>query len=120
MVDFHTHTFMCEHAAGKPEQYIEAALARGISILGFSDHAPLPDGLREGVTMYPHQTEEYISMIEALREKYDTRISVRLGFEVDFPLRPSFDRKYFTDSRIDYLIDVHIKCTHTPHSIGPI
>jgi histidinol-phosphatase (PHP family) len=104
MVDFHTHTYLCEHAVGEPEEYVNTAIKQGISVLGFSDHAPLPDGMREGITMYPHQVEDYIRLVEALREKYSGKIELRLGFEVDFPLRDSFNKSYLTDPRIDYLI----------------
>ncbi|HEY1405231.1 MAG TPA: histidinol-phosphatase HisJ [Spirochaetota bacterium] len=104
MIDFHTHTYLCEHATGNPEEYVESALAQGITILGFSDHAPLPDGLREGITMHSYQIEEYIGIVERMQNRFDGRIAIRLGFEVDFPFRDSFDRKYLIDPRIDYLI----------------
>lgn len=104
LVDYHTHTALCGHATGTVEEYIEAAIARRLSEIGFSDHAPLPEGLREGITMYDDQTEEYLSSILAHALKYKSRIAVRTGFEVDFPLHDTFDRKYFTDPRIDYLI----------------
>jgi histidinol-phosphatase (PHP family) len=104
MIDFHTHTYLCEHATGAPEEYVESAITKGIGILGFSDHAPLPEGLREGITMTERQVDEYIAIVKKLQEKYRERISIRLGFEVDFPLRDSFNRDILVDSRIDYLI----------------
>ena len=104
MVDFHTHTYLCEHATGTPEEYIAEAISKGLFILGFSDHAPLPDYLRDGISMFPHQAEEYIALIEHLKDEYKRKISIRIGFEVDFPLRDSFEKKYFDDPRIDYLI----------------
>jgi histidinol-phosphatase (PHP family) len=104
MVDFHTHNSLCEHATGTPEEYASAAVTKGLSVIGISDHAPLPDGLREGVTMRPCDVEDYISSAEAVREKFKGKISVRVGFEVDYPLHATFDSRYFTDPRIDYLI----------------
>ena len=104
MVDFHTHNSLCEHATGTPEEYAASALAKGLSVIGISDHAPLPDGLREGVTMRPGDVEQYIAAAEAAREKFKGKISVRVGFEVDFPLHPTFENRYFTDPRIDYLV----------------
>jgi histidinol-phosphatase (PHP family) len=103
-VDFHSHTFLCGHATGTPDEYIQSAIKKGIRIYGFSDHAPLPERLRENVTMSPDQTEEYIAMIDAKKREYRDRISIRIGFEVDFPLWDSFDKKYLTDPRLDYLI----------------
>ena len=104
MEDFHTHTYLCEHAKGTPREYAASAFAKGLTTLGFSDHAPLPDGFREGVTMHPHQVEEYLSMIEAVREEFRDKLNIRIGFEVDYPLRGSFDLKYMSDQRVDYLI----------------
>ena len=104
MVDFHTHTSLCEHATGSAADYVASAVSKGLSVIGISDHAPLPDGLREGVTMRPGDIEGYISSVEAARDAFTERIEVRVGFEVDFPLHDTFDRRYFTDPRIDYLI----------------
>ncbi len=104
MIDLHNHTYLCGHAYGQPSEYIECAIQRGITHFGFSDHAPLPDGLREGVTMRAGQEEEYLGMIIDEQKKYSGKIDILVGFEVDFPIRDTFNRSFFTDSRIDYLI----------------
>ncbi len=104
LVDYHNHTALCGHATGTVEEYIDAAITRGLSEIGFSDHAPLPEELREGITMRDDQPEEYLTSIQSHALKYKTRIAVRTGFEVDFPLHNTFDQRYFTDPRIDYLI----------------
>ncbi len=103
-VDYHNHTYLCEHATGMPEEYIRRALELGLAEIGFSDHAPLPEGLREGITMRPEQIETYIALIEEQREIYRDRIGIRIGFEVDYPLHDSFPASYLTDNRLDYLI----------------
>ncbi len=104
LVDYHTHTPLCGHAVGSPDDYVMAAAASGLAEIGFSDHAPLPEHLREGITMTESQTESYLSLIESTRRNAGEKIKVRTGFEVDYPLHPSFDARYFTDPRIDYLI----------------
>jgi histidinol-phosphatase (PHP family) len=104
MVDFHTHTYLCEHATGTPDEYIATAISKRLLVLGFSDHAPLPDNLRDGISMFPHQAEDYILLVENLKKEYKRKISIRIGFEVDFPPRDSFNKRYFDDPRIDYLI----------------
>ena len=104
MVDYHTHTNRCGHASGTVEEYVESALSNNILEIGFSDHAPLPESISDGYTMSASEVEPYIGSIEECRERYKDRIAVRLGFEVDFPLQGSFDKKYFSDHRIDYLI----------------
>ncbi|HSV97323.1 MAG TPA: histidinol-phosphatase HisJ family protein [Spirochaetota bacterium] len=104
LADYHTHTPLCGHAEGSPDDFIRAAVRAGLSEIGFSDHAPLPAGLREGITMLPEQVEEYLSLVEAARGRHGDAIVVRTAMEVDFPFHDSFDRRYLTDGRIDYLI----------------
>ena len=104
LADYHTHTPLCGHAEGSPDDFILAAIRAGLAEIGFSDHAPLPEGLREGITMLPEQTEEYFSMVDAARSRHGSSIAVRTAMEVDFPFHASFDRSYLADGRIDYLI----------------
>ncbi len=104
MVDYHTHTSLCGHAVGTVEEYVEAAIARGLTEIGFADHAPLPDGMREGITMRVDEVERYIALVDEARASFGGRIKVRTGLEVDFPFFDTFDVKYLSDPRIDYLI----------------
>lgn len=104
LVNYHNHTSLCGHATGTTDEYILKAIESGISELGFADHAPLPEHIRDGITMTPDQTEIYISEILSKKELYKDRISIRLGFEVDYPLFETLDRLYLVDIRFDYLI----------------
>jgi histidinol-phosphatase (PHP family) len=104
MVDYHTHTALCGHATGTIEEYVEAAIARSLAEIGFADHAPLPEGMREGITMRADEVERYISMVGEARRSFGDRIKIKTGLEVDFPFFDAFDRKYLSDPRIDYLI----------------
>ena len=38
--NYHTHTPRCRHAGGSEREYIENAIAAGMTTLGFSDHTP--------------------------------------------------------------------------------
>jgi len=40
MIDLHTHQGRCGHAAGSLVDVAGRAIARGIAVLGVSDHAP--------------------------------------------------------------------------------
>ncbi len=104
MIDYHVHTSLCGHAHGDVEEYIQAAIDAGLSEIGFTDHAPLPAGLREGITMEPGEMKTYLGMIAAAKENFRDRIKVKLGLEVDFPLFDSFDHRSLDDPRMDYLI----------------
>lgn len=102
--DYHLHTVLCGHATGTIDEYVEGAISASLGEIGFADHAPLPDALREGITMPPEKTEAYIAMVQDTAGRYRDRIEIRTGFEVDFPLHSTFDPAYFSDQRIDFLI----------------
>ena len=67
LTNFHTHTKRCLHAYGTEEDYIKAALSEGLSVLGFSDHAPFPD-YDFGMRMPYSELDEYISELDRLKE----------------------------------------------------
>ena len=79
--NYHTHTYRCNHARGSEREYIERAIARGVRVLGFSDHVPMPfpDGHQSGFRVRIEELEDYVRTLEALREEYirDFRASMR-------------------------------------------
>ena len=111
-VNLHTHTARCRHAAGEDRDYVEAALAAGIRVLGFSDHCPWPrtapfppPGYRSGVRMDPEEAEGYCASLLALRKEYAGRIDLRIGFEVEhLPWRVAAQDELFSRLPVDYLI----------------
>ena len=59
--DYHNHTPRCRHASGTEREYIETAIARGLKVLGFSDHSPylFPGDYYSTHRMFPEETEAY-------------------------------------------------------------
>jgi len=104
LTDYHNHTYLCGHATGSIDEYIESALKKGIKEICFTDHAPLPQHLRENESMKEEESEFYINEIEKRKILFKDRIEIKTGFEVEFPLLPSFNQAYFTDPRIDCMI----------------
>lgn len=86
LANYHTHTYRCHHASGTDEEYIQKAIAEGVKILGFSDHAPYiyPDGFVSYYKMAPSEAHEYYSSISALREKYSGQIEIYIGYEAEY------------------------------------
>ena len=84
--NYHTHTKRCRHAAGTDEEYVLAAIDRGLQILGFADHSPyIFDGeyystMRMPMAEYP----DYVSSVLSLREKYADKIQIKLGLELEY------------------------------------
>lgn len=102
MIDYnyHTHTSRCGHAQGTDREYIEAAITRGIKVLGFSDHI-----------LFEHKNEEskakfldYIDSLTKLKEEYKDKIEIYIGFECEhFEDRVEYFN-YLLKEKVDYLI----------------
>jgi len=86
--DYHVHTSRCGHAGGEMRAYVEAALARGLHEIAFTDHVPLyflpGDDPDPGIAMTRAELPEYVEEVYALREEFAGRIDVLLGLEADY------------------------------------
>lgn len=91
--NYHSHTALCGHASGTPREYIETAVAGGVRVMGFSDHAPFrfPDGYESGHRVKTKDAQGYMQTIRQLREEYRDRIELYVGFEMEYY------PKYFDD-----------------------
>ena len=86
LASYHTHTYRCKHATGTEEEYILKAIAEGIKILGFSDHAPMPykNGYVSYYKMHPDELGDYFSTLLSLKDKYKDQIDIKIGLETEF------------------------------------
>lgn len=84
--NYHTHTSRCHHAKGTETEYIETALKRGLTTLGFSDHAPYfyPDGYVSFYKMTPEELPDYKKTLLDLRNKYSGTIDIKIGLEAEY------------------------------------
>ena len=82
MYNFHTHTFRCHHAEGSDEDYVLQAIKNGYDTIGFSDHAPylFPNGYVSSFRMLPSDAKDYARSVDALKNKYQGKIDIKLGF----------------------------------------
>lgn len=105
--NYHTHTPRCKHASGSEREYIEAAIAKGFTELGFSDHVPqpYPDGFKSGIRMDMAELPDYTETLISLREEYKDRINILIGYEVEYSLA-YFDKllKELRRYPLDYII----------------
>ena len=108
IANYHTHTPRCNHAVGTEEEYVQAAIQRGLKILGFADHSPycgFPDGYYSGFRMKPEATPEYASTILQLRKRYQDQIALYPGVEMEYyPAYFSQTLSMLRDSGVEYLI----------------
>lgn len=89
-VDYHIHTSLCGHAIGEPSEYVEQALKKGLSEIGFADHAPLVAYEDARYTMSHVQLPLYHEMIRRVQGQYKN-FTIKLGLEADF--LPGFEKK---------------------------
>jgi histidinol-phosphatase (PHP family) len=79
--DYHVHSTFSD-GRSVPDDYINTAIAAGLSEIGFSEHLTLfketEDWNMNPVNIYP-----YINHIKTLREK-TTEIKIKIGLEVDY------------------------------------
>lgn len=81
--DYHSHTPLCRHAEGTPSQYVQAAVAAGLSEFGVSDHAPMPEPFDDW-RMAAAELPEYLDWIAESRGAAGDRIPLRAGLECDW------------------------------------
>ncbi len=86
IANYHTHTYRCGHAVGEDRQYVETAIERGLKVLGFSEHVPMPfpDGHESRFRVPRRLLEDYVQCVLDLRAEYKEDIDVRLGFEAEY------------------------------------
>lgn len=82
--DYHTHTPLCLHAEGEPEQYVDAALAAGVTEYGISDHAPQTPEPYDDWRMRESDLPRYFEWIQRAKDHAAGRIPVRCGLECDW------------------------------------
>lgn len=107
--DYHMHTPLCGHAVGNPEEYVQQAIKIGLKEIGFSDHAPMAHKPMPGITMAFDQLPQYHRLIEDVRKRFASQISIKIALESDF--LPGYEGK--TKSIIDsYPYDYIIGSVH--------
>ncbi|MBO4797542.1 MAG: histidinol-phosphatase HisJ family protein, partial [Candidatus Methanomethylophilaceae archaeon] len=81
MTDYHVHTTFSDGSAS-PEETLKAALSRGMTEIGFSDHACL--SIPQNWCMRPEQHLPYREEITRLKKAYQGKIRVLCGIEQDY------------------------------------
>ena len=99
-IDLHNHTPLCNHAEGSIDEFVKAAIEKGIDIFGFADHAPMD--FDEKYRMDFSQMREYEKEVKEAKERYKNQIDILLGYEVDF--LPNHMDKRVLNADVDYLI----------------
>jgi len=100
-VDLHNHTYLCNHANGTMQEYIQKAIKHKIDIFGFSEHAPMK--FDKKYRMRFEDLDYYKKEIYKLQQLNKGLIDIKYGFEVDY-LPKYHEELILKDKDVDYLI----------------
>jgi histidinol phosphatase-like PHP family hydrolase len=102
----HTHTAFCD-GTGDIEDFCQTAYERGLSVIGFSAHAPTAKktGIKTDWHLPDERLDEYIGSVNAARRRWAGKLPVYLGLEADYikDLTSPAD-KDFQSLGLDYII----------------
>ncbi|MCU0874640.1 MAG: histidinol-phosphatase [Pirellulaceae bacterium] len=90
LYETHSHTPLCRHAVGLPQEYADTAFRRGFHGLMVTCHNPMPHGFSAGVRMRPDEFDDYLRMVFRARQEWRGRVDIRLGIEADY--FPGYER----------------------------
>jgi histidinol-phosphatase (PHP family) len=80
--DYHSHTHLCRHAGGRPIDYAQAAVVRGIQEIACTEHIPFPNDPFPAIRMTMAELATYF---DDVREAQDSGLcTVLLGLEADY------------------------------------
>ena len=106
--DYHTHTPLCHHAQGEPEEFVAQALALGMHSYGIADHAPMPQESEpyDDWRMLTEELPQYFAWVHrAKTAAAGTGLNILCGLECDWvPGIASHIEKFRNNYQFDYLI----------------
>jgi histidinol-phosphatase (PHP family) len=82
--DSHVHTSLCRHASGEMEEYVLAAIERGLHRLTFLEHLEAGISYFESTWLTDDDFVYYHKEGQRLKDKYNGRIEISLGVEVGY------------------------------------
>ena len=102
----HTHTRFCD-GRDDVETMCRMAHEKGLTAIGFSAHAPVAakTGLQTDWHLPDEQLQPYINEVQAARRRWEGKLTVLLGFELDYikGLRSALDPD-IRALELDYII----------------
>ncbi len=98
--NLHTHTTFCD-GRSTPGELVRAALAAGLTALGFSGHSHVAG---DDTTMSPEDTAAYRAEVLRLRDAHAGRLDIGLGLEQDSLSPPPAEPYDYLISSVHYVV----------------
>lgn len=120
--NFHTHTYLCKHATGKPIDYVKKALELGYKRIAITDHGPLIDEIISNFYTRRMNFKEfyknYLPDLKEAKEVYQDKIEIFTALEIEyFPMmEPQYQMML---ARLDFLLlgQHYVYCNGRYHSV---
>lgn len=119
--NYHTHTYLCKHATGTIEEYVNRAIELGYTDIGISDHCPFTKELEKLIYSKRMNMDDFVNIylpdLEAAKEKFKDIINIHRAVEIEY-----FDE--FKDfypalsNKLDYMILGQHYIKHNNHYIS--
>jgi len=77
----HTHSIYSD-GNSQPEEYVKKAIELGFTMLGFTEHSPLP--FENTFSFKEEKKEEYLTLFNRLKTNYQGSIELALAMEIDY------------------------------------
>ena len=104
VIDYHLHSRLCRHGDGEIYEYVEAAIEKGLSEIGFAEHIPVPDLDDPTGRMVIEDWDVYVKDVFDAKAKYP-EIDIRFGIEADYlPGFMEYIEKFVHNYTFDYVI----------------
>ncbi len=102
--NFHSHTLYCNHSDLSVEESIRLHKEAGYTVLGISEHAPIP-GYTDSFRLQEEQVDEYIEEVREAAGRVEG-IEVLCGVEAEYILGDREHLEYLRELRkkADYLV----------------
>ncbi|HBV31369.1 MAG TPA: histidinol phosphate phosphatase [Verrucomicrobiales bacterium] len=81
--DYHMHTPLCRHAEGEPTEYAARAASLGLTEIGFTEHAPMPDDDFDDWRMLESELDLYHEKLDQA-ERDNPNVTIRRSLEIDY------------------------------------
>ena len=108
MVDYHMHSYLCRHGDGEIYQYVESAIDKGLTEIGFSEHIPIPDLDDPTGRMVFDDWDVYVQDVMDAQKRY-SEIKIRFGIEADYlPAHMAFIENFVSQYPFDFVIGSRI------------
>jgi histidinol-phosphatase (PHP family) len=83
-MDGHVHTRLCKHAIGEMEEYVQAAIQRGLATLIFLEHLEADIAYQPPSWLSDEDFAYYFQEGTRLKQRYQGLLDIRLGVEMGY------------------------------------